>query len=454
MDRANVLSGTAFRTAVYATLAVLATLVVAGVGAFVFVQQTLEEEIKHQMLAEQVMLREIYERGGEAALIQTIAEISNPVALSQRAIGLFGPDGLKLAGNISYVPRDDNFHRTSLTINGNGETPRPYYVHTALLDQIVVVVGRDLSLITATERRLIIALCCSGLLAAIVILLIGFVASSKSLRKLSSLETTLDQISQGDTGIRVPVTSENDQIDRISRRVNTHLDRLSSLMITTKSTAVAIAHDLKTPLSRAHLALQSAVTLIDSGEDPHDALERTESELDRLNRIFDTILRISRIQTTPKDGEFHEFELAPLLRDLAETFTPMAEESAQTLALCVPGGPAAAVKGDERMVRQMIANLIQNAIGHGSPGNDITVEIQAANGRCILEIRDHGPGVPHDEHAKVFDAFYRLDSSRSNDGSGLGLALVKAIAERHGIAIDLADNHPGLCVRLTFPPVR
>jgi signal transduction histidine kinase len=225
-------------------------------------------------------------------------------------------------------------------------------------------------------------------------------------------------------------------------------------MVTTRSTAIAIAHDLKTPLSRAHLSLQTAFSRIDDGQDPRDALEKTEAELERLNRIFDTILRISRIETAPQDAEFRSFALPPLLIDLAETFAPMAEEDGQSLKLSLPGTPVSAVFGDERMVRQMIVNLIQNAMRHGTAGNLITIELQQADGRCIVDIADHGPGIPQDERARVFEAFYRLDSSRSGGGGGLGLALVKAIAQRHDIAIDLADNAPGLRVRLTFPPAR
>lgn len=452
MDRVSVFSGSAFRTAVFAAVAVLATLTVAAVGAFYFVRQALEHEIAGQILAEQVMLREIYEKGGEAALIRTISEINNPVALSQRAIGAFGPGGLKLAGNIRTAPSITNFQRANLIIDGEGGRTRPYYVHTALFDRIVLVIGHDLSLVTATERRLALALIGSGLLAGAVILLIGYGASHRSLLKLSDLEATLDHVSQGDTAIRVPTGAGNDQIDRIARRVNVHLDRLSGLMVTTRSTVAAIAHDLKTPLSRAHLSLQSARTLIDEGEDPRGALEDTEAELERLGAIFDTVLRISRIETAANAVDFAPFDLAPLIADLAETFAPVAEERGQTLSFLQPETAVPPVSGDARMVRQMIVNLIQNAINHGPAGNAVEIALGAHDGACTLDVADHGPGIREDERAKVFDPFYRSDSSRTGDGSGLGLALVKAIAGRHGIAVELADNAPGLKVRLHFPP--
>ncbi len=453
MDRANVLSGSAFRIAVFAAVSVAATLFIAALAAFTYVQQTLEREIQRQILTEQVMLREIYDKGGEAALIRTIAEINNPIALSRRAIGAFGPDGLKLAGNIAQAPDIARFQRTELAISGQGARPLPYYVHTALFDQIVLVIGHDLSMISATERRLVVALGAAGLLAGAMILLIGYAASHRSLRKLNALDATLGLVSEGDTDIRVPVSGGTDQIDRISRRVNAHLDRLSSLMITTKSTAAAVAHDLKTPLSRAQLSLQSARELIGQGKDAEAAIENVETELARLNGIFDTILRISRIETAARGTTFQRFDILPLLDELVETFEPVAEEREQSLALVAPVPPAVPVMGDARMIRQMIANLIQNAIDHGPAGNEIKIGLSNRNRAALVEIADRGPGIPESERSRVFDPFYRLDRSRSGGGSGLGLALVQAIAVRHGVALDLSDNGPGLRVSLTFPPV-
>ncbi len=453
MDRASVLSGSAFRTSAFAAASVAATLFIAALAAFAFVQQTLEHEIQRQILTEQVMLREIYDKGGEAALIRTIAEINNPVALSHRAIGAFGSDGLKLAGNIAQAPDLARFQRTELAIAGPEAQPRPYYVHMAFFDDIVLVIGHDLSLVAATERRLVVALAAAGLVAGTVILLIGYVASHRSLRKLNALDATLGLVSEGDTDTRVPVSRGNDQIDRISRRVNAHLDRLSSLMITTKSTATAVAHDLKTPLSRAQLSLQSARDLIRQGKDAEAAIENVETELGRLNGIFDTVLRISRIETDTRGRHLQKFELSPLLTELVETFEPIAEEREQSLTLVAPTTPVIPVMGDARMIRQMVANLIQNAINHGPAGNEIKIVLKNRNDAALLEIADRGPGIPEKERSRVFDPFYRLDSSRSGSGSGLGLALVQAIAVRHGVVIELADGRPGLRVSLLFPPV-
>ena len=105
------------------------------------------------------------------------------------------------------------------------------------------------------------------------------------------------------------------------------------------------------------------------------------------------------------------------------------------------------------MIRQMVANLIQNAISHSGPGNRTEIAARGHDGACVLEIADRGPGIPEAERARVFDLFYRGNESRTGNGNGLGLALVRAIAERHAIAITLSDNAPGLRVTLGFPAV-
>jgi signal transduction histidine kinase len=192
--------------------------------------------------------------------------------------------------------------------------------------------------------------------------------------------------------------------------------------------------------------------LVDKGQDPREEIESAEAELDRLNSIFETILRISRIEAAGRNDQFKPFHLLPMLEDLAETFIPMLEERGQSLEVVAPTQPAPPVMGDERMLRQMIVNLLQNAMNHGAAGNQIGLGLHVQDGATVLEITDRGPGIPKHERQNVFDPFYRLDSSRTTGGSGLGLALVKAICERHGITIKLADNMPGLKVILTFPP--
>lgn len=451
MDRASVFSGSAFRAATYAAIAVVLALIMTGIGAYVFVQRTLKAELDLQIRAEQILLREIYDTDGLDALIGTIAEINNPAAVSPHAVGLFDQNGARLAGNISIILQPGESMRVALTTTDKRARESTYYLTATRFDDVTLVIGHDITLITATERTLVLAFSVAGAALSVVILLIGYAASHTSLRKLQVLERTMNRVSQGDTQIRLPISGDDDQFDRISERINIHLDRLSSLMVSTRTTAAAIAHDLRTPLSRAFLSLQDAAALLDKNEDPRAAIESTDRELTRLGRIFDAILRISRIESKGEQIEFTAIGLPALLEDLVETFGAVAEEKGQTLTL-VAGASVAPVMGDARMLRQMFVNLIQNAIGHCPPGVTITLSLRQVGPSVVAEISDTGPGISEADRARVFEPFYRIDSHRTTEGSGLGLALVRAIADRHGVAIVLSDNMPGLKVTLTFPP--
>jgi signal transduction histidine kinase len=450
MGHGNVLSGSAFRAALNAVAAVITALIVTGVAAYLYVQATLQAELTRQISAEEVMLHQIYDEGGLPALITTINEVNNPATLSPRAIGLFDPLGTRLAGNLQVLPSLSTSPRLALTTTDPSAQQTDYYLSASLIDNVTLVLGRDLSLITAAERTLILAFSVAGVVLTATILLIGYAASRASLRKLEVIQTTMDHVSQGDMGVRVPISRDYDQIDRVSERINRHLDRLSTLMVSTRTTAAAIAHDLRTPLSRAFLSLQDAAARLDKGQDPREAIDRTDAELSRLGRIFDAILRISRIETQGDRKDFTAVNLAPLLEDLVETFAPVAEEKGQTIRFLTAAN-VPAVTGDDRMLRQLVVNLIQNAVTHTPEGTEITVALKRLDRGVEVSVSDNGPGIPEADRSKVIEPFYRVDGHKTTEGSGLGLALVKAIAERHGSALTLQDNAPGLKVSLVFP---
>ncbi len=277
----------------------------------------------------------------------------------------------------------------------------------------------------------------------------GYFLSRKSLHKLEQLEMTLAQVSDGDMTARIALSPDNDQIDRIAGRMNAHLENLSRLMISTRATAAAVAHDLKSPLARAYLGLGQALARIEQGQDPRAEIEDTQAELEGMNGIFDTFLRLARIEGGADGAQFAPVDLGALLDDLAETYQMVAEDSDQNLVYERPKG-SVIITGDATMLQQMVVNLLQNAVTHGGAGNQIGLTLDHAGDQVLLTVADTGPGIPEAARDAVFEPFHRLDPSRSKPGSGLGLALVRAIAERHRAHITLADNAPGLRVTVAF----
>ena len=454
MDRASVTSGAAFKTAVRGTMILVAIFVLASIAAYFYVQREMLGVLENQIAEDQIVLAQIYQEGGVTGLVEVIDSLRHPLGMKFRVVGLFDANGQKLAGDLDLAPDLVGWSSTSLSVDAagvpDGGAAVNYHVNRSTMDSFTLVVGRDQSLVEVQLRRMLTALVLMGVAISAAFLWLGYRASLYSLRKLDRMAQTLDLVSKGDAQARLDVSDQNDQIDRVSRAMNLHLDRLSALMTTTRASAAAIAHDLRTPLSRAFLAVNRAQTLLDKGEDARGGLDEIEAELTRLRSIFDAILRISRLEQEKGNADFAVVPLAPLLADLAETFAPLAEDHGQTLTL-LPVAADVAVSGDGAMLAQLVANLTQNAISHCPSGTTITLGAATVDGTVRLWVADTGPGIPEAERDKVFDLFYSIDPNRTGGGNGLGMALVKAIAERLGGRIMLSDVTPGLRVDVVFP---
>lgn len=451
MDLGKITSGAAFKTALRGTLAFLLVLAVSGAVAFYYLHREMVRSLQEQIVQDQILLTQIYRDSGEQGLIDAINSLRRPLGTHPASVALFDRAGRRIAGDISLAPDFVGWSRQSVSVSAPGAAAAEYYLHGARIDRMTLLVGRSMDHVEFQERRIVIAFLTMGAVVAAAFLAIGYATSFQTQRKLDRMLGTLDRVSQGELDARLPVAGGNDQVDRVSRLMNQHLDRLSDLMITTKTAAAAIAHDLRTPLSRVFLMVDRAMQNVERGADPRVNLEEAGAELTRLRGVFDAILRIARLESGQEQRPFEPVALGPILTEIAETFAPLAEDKGQDLTLeTVPAD--AVVMGDGPMLAQMAANLVQNAITHCPPGTHIGLAAEAADGAVRLVVQDDGPGIPEAARKRVFDPFYRADANRTGAGNGLGLALVRAIAERMGAAIALQDARPGLRVEVTFPP--
>ncbi len=167
---------------------------------------------------------------------------------------------------------------------------------------------------------------------------------------------------------------------------------------------------------------------------------------------FSSLLRISQVGAFERRAAFRIVNLTEIASEVAELFEPAAEERACFIVL-VSGGPAYTI-GDRDLLFDAFSNLIDNAIKHGGPAREVTIEVSGSNGCATVAVADQGPGIPIEERQNVFKRFYRLERSRNTPGNGLGLSLVAAVAHLHSARIELADNAPGLKVQLCFPPAQ
>jgi signal transduction histidine kinase len=237
-------------------------------------------------------------------------------------------------------------------------------------------------------------------------------------------------------------------MDQLAVNLNAMLDRIQALMESLKRVSDDIAHDLRTPLSRLRHRLEAARGR--TGPEGDAVIEQSLAEVDAILETFSALLRISQIEAGARRAAFAEVSLERILSTLSEAYAPVAEDRGQRLKTVRTAVPP--ILGDRELLTQMVANLIENSIRHCPPGVEITVALALENGAPLLSIADTGPGIPARERENVLRRFYRLESSRTTPGSGLGLALVKAVADLHGASIELADNSPGLRVTVRFPP--
>ena len=274
--------------------------------------------------------------------------------------------------------------------------------------------------------------------AAIVIVLtlsIGVWAGLLAQRRLARINATLGDLAAGDLSARTRHSTSKDDLDDMSQNLDQTAAELERLVSQTRHLSASIAHDLRTPLAR----LRAQLEMLPDGDTRSAALEEARG----LSDIFDTIMRVARIEAGQGRDGFEPVPLAGLAEELAETFGPVIEDMGKTLLLSLIAGET--VQADRAMLVQAMANLIQNALVHG--GDRIVLFV---DGREI-GVADNGPGVDPDQFAEIIKPMVRLDTARSTQGSGLGLALVRAVADRNGARLVLAVNEPqGLRIALNF----
>jgi signal transduction histidine kinase len=217
-----------------------------------------------------------------------------------------------------------------------------------------------------------------------------------------------------------------------------------------------VAHDLRSPLTRLRNRLEAARSGSTTASEYAAAVSRALEDTDQLLAIFSALLRISQVEAGTRAGAFSDVSLSDVVQRLYEMYRPVAEDYQHELECDIRREihREIHVRGDSELLIQMFSNLIENAIRHTPSRSRIRISLEAAEDRAVVVVRDNGPGIPRDDYAKVVRRFYRVSSSRTTSGHGLGLALVAAIAELHHAVLLFSDAEPGLAVSVKFPLAR
>jgi len=277
-------------------------------------------------------------------------------------------------------------------------------------------------------------------------ILTGWFMARKALRGLEEVTRTATEITCGDLGRRVPVKRWGDEIEYLAVTFNQMLDRIEGLVAGIKEMSDNIAHDLKSPITRIRGVAE--VTLTTTGMDA-DAVGQYQGmaagvieECDGLLDMINTMLMISKMEAGAGAIERTELNMGVLIQGACELFEPVAEDKGVTLVCRVPD--RCAVSGDARLLQRTIGNLLDNAVKYTPEGGFIGVFVAGLDGRRLeVVVEDTGIGIRASDLPHVFDRFYRCDPSRTLAGTGLGLSLVKTIAEAHGGSVSV-ESAPGV----------
>lgn len=434
-------------------LALFAT-AAAAVLAWVYVASANEARLRAEeaVRTEVTTLTGIYDARGFDAL--NMAVIDRTLTRDNFLYLLIDAEGNRVTGSLNVSPIQDyeggtvwhTFPMTDTLPDGRVVRPQSRGVQMTLRGGEQLFVGQSLGDTEAYLGRLTQALW--GAMGIVVLLgLIGGLLVSRNLeRAMGRLNRTVLAVQDGDLKARVAVRGSGDELDELGQGLNGMLDRLEASMASIRHAGDAIAHDLRSPLTRMRAKLEVALIDAEAGKvSGPEALELALSEADDLLKTFNTVLAIARLQAAAGSGRIPDakrFDAADLAADLAELYEPAGEDKGLEFSAEIERGLE--IMANRPFLTQALANIIDNAIKYTPEGGAVKLRARRrSSGEIEFSVTDTGPGVPEEDRERVIERFVRLDSSRTEPGSGLGLALVGAVMEAHNGRIQL-DEGPGV----------
>jgi len=421
-------------------------MVILGGFVLVIISQALRDQIVTFAYADIGAIRNGYVIEGEYEAREVVQQLMAGPANS--GFYLLQRGGRVLEGNLPAMgPRTGTME---LSVSSAGRSREVLGVGEFLAPGLYVFSGSDLARPRAVEAHILNIMLVLFPAAILIAVAGGALVSWSFLRRTDAMARACREIMQGDLKLRIPVRGTRDELDRLAEAINEMLTRISALMENLSQVSNDIAHDLRTPVTHLRNRLERARADSRTEADYAHALDTAIAKADEILGLFTALLRVAQIEGGERRSAFAPVELDSLLTQMRELFEPVAEEAGDVLQLTV--ADRALIRGDRQLLVQLFSNLIENAIVHTPRGTSIALSLSREQGRAVARISDNGPGVPREEHDRLFRRLYRREASRSHPGYGLGLALVAAIAELHGATIQLVNgDRPGLTVEISFP---
>ncbi len=438
-------------------------------------------------------LRNIDRQRGPRALVIAVQRLS-----SQPGRGIYylgSPAGEMLAGNFRYIPsyilQEPGQYSFSYSpqrafegllipeeidgdeareIDQRGRKNAQAVVRSVILDSgFRLVVGRDI-VQRRDFTRIIVRTMLLGVIGIILLAAVaGVLTARRVLARIDAINATTRQIMSGNMSERVPVTKRDDEFDQLATGLNEMLDRIEKLMQGLKEVTDNVAHDLKTPLTRLRNRAEAALRDGSTDEDHKKALEKTIAESDRLISTFNALLLIARVEAGAHSDALEMVDVSRTVIDICDLYGPVVEDAGGVLEMDIT--PDIHLNSNRELLSQALVNLLENAIKYSlgddnkdlddADRNKILVSVRDEGESVRISVCDFGPGIPAEEGERVLQRFVRLEKSRTESGSGLGLALVAAVAKLHRGTFRVEDNHspknskdperPGVCAIISLP---
>lgn len=398
---------------------------------------SMQAQLENRILVESSQLLVDYQQDGLSELQHDLEERVNLVSTDRLSYFLEAPDGTVYFDDIGEISREDGWSQ---------DRNSGYLVFIVSLDDgYRFGIGSQLLDIAQAKKAVLHAFMVAFFVLIALSIIAGVFISHVFLKKVDRIAQAAAHIGEGSLSNRLPLNSSNDELDKLAGIINGMLDQIQKLIENLQHVSASIAHELRTPLGHIRQNLER----IKYGNlTQHDSLlDGSIEQLDKVLDIFAALLRIAEIESGVRKGNFSNVDLSSLLIHLGETYQPVAQDANQTLSLQVQ--EKINMQGDKILLAQLFANLLENAIQHAGENVTIIICLKRNLQGITVTVADNGIGVPLEKAKHLFKPFYRLQPHSGSKNSGLGLSLVRAIADLHGMQLASGRQSHGFSITLT-----
>jgi signal transduction histidine kinase len=363
--------------------------------------------------------------------------------------GLFGPDGHRMAGNFEQFPPElkmnDSVQSVTVvrTLAAGPQTRAIRAIARRMSDGNALVIGREVDETREISHVVGQALALGLLPALCLCLLAGAWLSMRAQKRVEEVNQRVRRIIAGDLRERLPHRNVDEPFSKLAVIVNGMLDEMEAMILALAGVGNDIAHDLRTPLTRARLTLERGRTNATSLDQLQTVVDKAIANLDQSLAIITALLRLAEIENGRRSAAFGSVPLHEMLGEVCDIYEPIAEN--KNIDLRVEVRHRLNVRADRDLLFEAVANLVDNAIKFTPEGGKVEIELLRGDSETIVRVADTGSGISEQEREAVLRRFYRSDKIRNTPGVGLGLSLVAAIVKLHGFRLAI---HPGAGGRL------